>query len=61
VFAAYFRRVRDAKVSARRVGYPRFKPYQRFEQVLFVAGDGARVCFKSHSHSLIAAMCTVAR
>jgi putative transposase len=42
VFAAYFRRVRDAKGSARRVGYPRFKPYQRFHQVLFVAGDGAR-------------------
>jgi putative transposase len=42
VFAAYFRRVRDAKGSARRVGYPRFKPYQRFDQMLFVAGDGAR-------------------
>ena len=25
-----------------RVGYPRFKPYQRFDQVLFVAGNGAR-------------------
>jgi putative transposase len=36
------RRVRDAKGSARRVGSPRFKPYQRFDQVLFVAGDGAR-------------------
>jgi putative transposase len=23
-------------------GYPRFKPYQRFDQVMFVAGDGAR-------------------
>jgi len=42
VFAAYFRRVRDAKGGARRVGYPRFKPYQRFGQVLFVAGDGAK-------------------
>jgi putative transposase len=42
VFVAYFRRVRDAKGSARRVGYPRFKPYQRFDQVLFVAGDGAK-------------------
>ena len=41
VFVAYFRRVRDAKGSALRVGYPRFKPYQRFDQVLFVAGDGA--------------------
>jgi putative transposase len=41
VFVAYFRRVRDAKGSARRVGYPRFKPYQRFDQVLFVARDGA--------------------
>jgi putative transposase len=41
VFVAYFRRVRDAKGKQRRVGYPRFKPYQRFDQVLFVAGDGA--------------------
>jgi len=24
------------------VGYPRFKPYQRFDQVLFVSGDGAK-------------------
>jgi len=54
VFAAYFRRVRDAetaeqrasrrgeKPKERRVGYPRFKPRQRFDQVLFVAGDGAK-------------------
>jgi putative transposase len=42
VFAAYFRRVGDARRKGRRVGYPRFKPYQRFDQVLFVAGDGAR-------------------
>ncbi|HET7516403.1 MAG TPA: transposase, partial [Actinomycetes bacterium] len=42
VFAAYFKRARGAKGSSRRVGYPRFKPYQRFDQVLFVAGDGAR-------------------
>jgi putative transposase len=42
VFVGYFRRVRDAKEMARRVGYPRFKPYQRFDQVLFVAGDGAK-------------------
>jgi putative transposase len=41
-FAAYFRRVRDAKGKERRVGYPRFKPNQRFDQVLFVAGDGAK-------------------
>jgi putative transposase len=41
-FAAYFRRARDAKGNARRVGYPRFTPYQRFDQVLFIAGDGAR-------------------
>jgi putative transposase len=25
-----------------KVGYPRFKPYQRFDQVLFVAGNGAK-------------------
>jgi putative transposase len=53
VFAAYFRRVKNAEKGRRqarrgeepmqrRVGYPRFKPYQRFDQVLFVAGDGAR-------------------
>jgi len=54
VFAAYFQRVRDAehdrqrarsngeKPKERRVGYPRFKPSQRFDQVLFVAGDGAK-------------------
>jgi putative transposase len=42
VFVAYFRRVRDTKGKGRRVGYPRFKPYQRFDQVLFVAGDGAK-------------------
>jgi transposase len=42
VFAAYLRRVRDARGKERRVGSPRFKPYQRFDQVLFVAGDGAR-------------------
>jgi putative transposase len=40
--AAYLRRARDAKGSVRSVGYPRFKPYQRFNQVLFVAGDGAK-------------------
>jgi putative transposase len=42
VFAGYFRRVRDAKGKQRRVGYPRFKPRQRFDQVLFVAGNGAK-------------------
>ena len=41
-FAGYFRRVRDTKGKERRVGYPRFKPYQRFDQVLFVAGNGAK-------------------
>jgi putative transposase len=30
-----------AKQQEPKVGYPRFKPYQRFDQVLFVAGDGA--------------------
>jgi putative transposase len=30
------------KGHKRRVGYPRFKPYQRFDQVLFVAGDGVK-------------------
>jgi len=53
VFAAYFKRVRKAEkgrqqagsgenLRQRMVGYPRFKPRQRFDQVLFVAGDGAK-------------------
>jgi putative transposase len=42
VFAAYLRRARDLKRNPRRVGFPRFKPSQRFDQVLFVAGDGAK-------------------
>jgi putative transposase len=54
VFAAYFQRVRGAEQANHRarsrgetpkegrVGYPRFKPRQRFGQVLFVAGDGAK-------------------
>jgi putative transposase len=54
VFAAHFKRVREAEKAGQRartkgekprvgrVGYPRFKPYQRFDQVLFVAGNGAR-------------------
>jgi putative transposase len=42
VFAAYFTRAGAAKRKARRVGYPRFKPSQRFNQVIFVAGDGAK-------------------
>jgi putative transposase len=44
VFAAFFDRVRSAEKAGqhKKPGYPRFKPYQRFSQVLFVAGDGAR-------------------
>jgi putative transposase len=38
-FRAFFRR---AMANKHKVGYPRFKPYQRFDQVLFVAGDGAK-------------------
>ncbi|MFL6192131.1 MAG: RNA-guided endonuclease InsQ/TnpB family protein [Actinomycetes bacterium] len=38
-FRVFFRR---AKAKGPRVGYPRFKPYQRFNQVRFVAGDGAK-------------------
>jgi putative transposase len=37
-FGAFFKRVRAGQPA----GYPRFKPYQRFDQVLFVAGDGAK-------------------
>jgi transposase len=36
-FAAFYKRAK-----AGRAGYPRFKPYSRFVQVRFVAGDGAK-------------------
>ena len=44
VFAAYYRRSKDAKKrqNGGKVGYPRFKPHQRFDQVLFVAGNGSK-------------------
>jgi putative transposase len=44
VFAAFFDRVRAADKAGKesKPGYPRVKPYQRFSQVLFVAGDGAK-------------------
>jgi putative transposase len=38
-FRAFFRR---ARAGTCKVGYPRFKPYQRFDEVLFVAGNGAK-------------------
>jgi len=37
VFAAFYARAKKEKA-----GYPRFKPYRRFSQVGFVAGDGAK-------------------
>jgi putative transposase len=37
VFAAFY-----ARASTGKAGYPRFKPYHRFGQVGFVAGDGAK-------------------
>jgi putative transposase len=44
VFAAFFDHVRTAEKAGeeKKPGYPRFKPCQRFSQVLFVAGDGAK-------------------
>ena len=43
VFAAFFVRLRAAgNGEGKKPGYPRVKPYQRFGQVLFVNGDGAR-------------------
>jgi putative transposase len=38
VFDAFYERCQAGKKS----GYPRFKPYCRFDQVRFVAGDGAK-------------------
>jgi putative transposase len=37
VFAAFYIRAKNGKA-----GYPRFKPYSRFQQVRFVADDGAK-------------------
>jgi putative transposase len=37
VFAAFYERARGGQA-----GYPRFKPYSRFDQAGFVAGDGAK-------------------
>ena len=37
MFAAFYKRAKKGKA-----GYPRFKPYTRFNQVRFVAGDGAK-------------------
>ena len=37
VFEAFYQRSREDGA-----GYPRFKPYSRFDQVMFVAGDGAK-------------------
>ena len=44
VFTAFFARVRatDTAGEGKKPGYPRVKPYQRFSQVLFIAGDGAK-------------------
>ena len=39
VFAAFCVRCR---AGDKKPGYPRFKPYSRFDQVRFVAGDGAK-------------------
>ena len=38
VFEAFYDRCR----AGQQPGYPRFKPYSRFDQVMFVAGDGAK-------------------
>jgi putative transposase len=44
VFTAFFDRVRatDEAGEGKKPGYPRVKAYQRFSQVLFIAGDGAK-------------------
>jgi putative transposase len=39
VFGAFCQR---CKAGAKSPGYPRFKPHSRFDQVLFVSGDGAK-------------------
>ena len=43
VFAAFYERCEAARKDGRKKpGYPRFKSYQRFSQVRFVNGDGAK-------------------
>ena len=43
VFASFFDRFSAAETAGRKKpGCPRFKPYQRFSQVMFVAGDGEK-------------------
>ena len=44
VFGAFFHRVQGGGHGGEKKtrGYPRFKRYQRFSQVMFVAGDGAK-------------------
>jgi putative transposase len=39
VFGAFYGR---CKAGEKKPGYPRFKPRSRFDQVMFVAGDGAK-------------------
>ena len=38
-FVMFYKR---CKIPGKKPGYPRFKPYTRFDQVRFVAGDGAK-------------------
>jgi putative transposase len=40
VFTAFYQRCKE---GGKKPGYPRFKPHQRFSQVTFVAGDGAKL------------------
>jgi putative transposase len=45
VFTAFYKRAKKAnykRAKKGKAGYPRFKPYTRFNQVRFVAGDGAK-------------------
>jgi putative transposase len=45
VFAVFYKRAKkanDKSAKKAKAGYPRFKPYTRFNQVRFVAGDGAK-------------------
>jgi putative transposase len=42
-FAAFFKRMKAARTTdEKEPGYPRLKSYSRFDQVTFVAGDGAK-------------------
>jgi hypothetical protein len=50
--SAQLKETRAAKGRARKIGYPRFKPYRRFDQVLIVATESEPVPLPSTGRPL---------